>query len=142
MAGEPGADLWMLVRGVIVEDGVDQLAGRHFRLDGIEEADELLMAMALQRHTTGFDFPDRRITSKVPQPSAVARTMLARQTCFCGALRSATIASSRRRSSGVTLTTIPALMPRACTASTDLGIVRRNHTTSAVAVVHNQSDLV
>ena len=34
--------------------------------------------------------------------------ILARQTCFCGALRSDTIASSRRRSSGVTLTVIPA----------------------------------
>ena len=45
-----------------------------------------------QRQTTGFDFPDRRITSKVPQLSAVARMMLARQTCFCGALRCATIA--------------------------------------------------
>ena len=28
----------MLVRGVVVEDGVDQLAGRHRALDGIEEA--------------------------------------------------------------------------------------------------------
>jgi hypothetical protein len=37
----------------------------------------------------------------------------ARQTCFCGALRLPTIASSRRRSPGVTLTTIPALMTRA-----------------------------
>ena len=57
--------------------------------------------------------PDRRMISKVPQPSAVARMMLARHTCFCGALRSETIASSRRRCSGVTLTVIPALMPRA-----------------------------
>ena len=32
--------------------------------------------------------------SAVPQPSAVARMMWARHTCFCGALRSATIASS------------------------------------------------
>jgi hypothetical protein len=48
-------------------------------------------------HTTGFDLPDRRMISVVPQPSAVARMILARQTCFWGALRSATIASSRRR---------------------------------------------
>jgi hypothetical protein len=34
--------------GVVVEDDVDDLAGRHCLFDGIEEADELLMAMALQ----------------------------------------------------------------------------------------------
>lgn len=33
--------------GVIVEDRVDNLAGRDFGLDGVEEADELLMAMTL-----------------------------------------------------------------------------------------------
>jgi hypothetical protein len=68
--------------------------------------------------------------SAVPQPSAVARITLARHACFCGALRSATIASSRRRSARVTLTTIPALIMRAWTASADLGIVRMNQTTS------------
>ena len=56
------------------------------------------MKRSCQRHTTGFDLPDRRMISAVPQPSAVARMILARHTCFCGALRSATIASSRRRS--------------------------------------------
>ena len=71
------------------------------------------MKRSCQRQTTGLALPDRRITSKVPQPSAVARMILARQTCFWGELRSATIASSRRRSSGVTLTMIPALIPRA-----------------------------
>ena len=37
----------MLVGGVVVEDDVDQLAGRDLGLDGVEEADELLMAVAL-----------------------------------------------------------------------------------------------
>jgi hypothetical protein len=49
---------------------------------------------ACHRHTTGFDLPDRRMISAVPQPSAVARMMAARHTCFCGALRSEMIASS------------------------------------------------
>jgi pimeloyl-ACP methyl ester carboxylesterase len=71
------------------------------------------MNRACQVHTTGLALPDRRMISAVPQPSAVARMILARHTCFCGALRSATIASSRRRSSGVTLTSMPALIPRA-----------------------------
>lgn len=87
------------------------------------------MNRACHRHTTGFDLPDRRMISAVPQPSAVARMMLARQTCFCGALRSEMIASSRWRSARVTFTTIPALMMRACTASDNLGIVRMNQTT-------------
>ena len=87
------------------------------------------MNRACQVPTTGFDLPDRRMISAVPQPSAVARITLARHTCFCGALRSATIASSRRRSARVTLTTIPALIMRAWTASADLGIVRINQTT-------------
>src|SRR5580693_5028646 len=90
------------------------------------------MNRACQVHTTGFDLPDRRMISAVPQPSAVARITLARHTCFCGALRSATIAPSRRRSARVTLTTIPALIMRAWTASADLGIVRMNQTTSLV----------
>ena len=47
------------------------------------------MNRACHRHTTGFDLPERRMISAVPQPSAVARMMLARHTCFCGALRSA-----------------------------------------------------
>ncbi len=72
-----------------------------------------VMKRACHLHTTGFDRPDRRIISAVPQPSAVARMMLARHTCFCGALRSETIASSRWRSACVTFTTIPALMTRA-----------------------------
>jgi hypothetical protein len=71
------------------------------------------MKRSCQRQTTGLALPERRITSKVPQPSAVARMILARHTCFCGELRSATIASSRWRSSGVTLTNIPALILRA-----------------------------
>jgi hypothetical protein len=53
MPDEPGADLGMLVGGVVVEDGVDQFAGRHGALDGIEEADELLMPVP--RHALADD---------------------------------------------------------------------------------------
>src|SRR5262249_45424712 len=51
--GEPRLDLGMLVGGVVVDDHVDDLARRHFGLDGIEETDELLMAVAL--HTAADD---------------------------------------------------------------------------------------
>ena len=45
VALQPGADLGVLVGCVVVGDGVDQLAGRDGTLDGVEKADELLMAV-------------------------------------------------------------------------------------------------
>ena len=45
VAAEPGAHLGMLVGGVVVEDHMDALAGRDIGLDGVEEADELLVAV-------------------------------------------------------------------------------------------------
>ena len=47
MTLEPSADVGMLMGGVIVEDCMHDLAGGSVRLDGIEKANELLMAMAL-----------------------------------------------------------------------------------------------
>ena len=43
----------------------------------------------------------------MPTPSAVICTMRARHTCFCGLLRSATIAAKRTRSPSLTSTVIP-----------------------------------
>ena len=45
MTGQPFHDVGMLVGGVVVDDGVDELAGGDRSLDGVEETDELLMAM-------------------------------------------------------------------------------------------------
>ena len=51
--GEPLFDLGMLVRGVVVGDGMDDLAGPDGALDGIEEFDEFLVGVArMQRPTT------------------------------------------------------------------------------------------
>ena len=47
MAFEPSANIGMLMGGVIVDDGVDRLSNGNLLLDDIEEANELLMAMAL-----------------------------------------------------------------------------------------------
>lgn len=47
MAIEPDTHLVVLVGRVVVEDDVDDLAGRDVALKGIEEADELLMPVAL-----------------------------------------------------------------------------------------------
>src|SRR3979411_2131472 len=44
---EPSTHMGMLVGGVVVEDHMHGFAGRHFCLDRIEEADKLLMTMAL-----------------------------------------------------------------------------------------------
>jgi DNA modification methylase len=74
------------------------------------------MNRSCQRQTQGFDTPARRITSTVPQPSTVARMIRARQTCFCGLFRSATIRSSRSRSVALTSMLIPSRMPQHATA--------------------------
>ena len=47
MTREPPAHVGMLESGAIVEACVDGLAGGNLTLDGIEEADELLVAVAL-----------------------------------------------------------------------------------------------
>ena len=47
MSLQPGPHLWVFVGGVVVQDGVDQLAGRDVALDGVEEADELLVTVLL-----------------------------------------------------------------------------------------------
>ena len=52
------------------------------------------MKRSCQRQTQVFDLPVRRMISLVPTPSAVSSTISARQTCFCGALRSRTSACS------------------------------------------------
>ena len=44
MPREPGLHLWMLMGGVVVDDSLNNPAGWHCALDGIEKADELLMA--------------------------------------------------------------------------------------------------
>jgi hypothetical protein len=96
MPGEPGADLGMFVGGAVVEDCVDQLAGRHGGLDPVEEADELLVSMprhALTDHAAvkhvqrrkqgGRAVPDIVVmgcTSPAPVASAVSSWRKRRQT--------------------------------------------------------------
>jgi len=53
---------------------------------------------------------DWRMIAAVPTPSADNKMILARQTCFCAALRSLTTCSSRRRSGGETSNLIPVRM--------------------------------
>ena len=53
-----------------------------------------VMKRSCQRQTVVLAVSVRRMTSAVPQPSAVSKTICARQTCFCGLFRSATTAAS------------------------------------------------
>jgi len=59
-----------------------------------------LMDRSCQRQTQVLDLPLRRMISFVPTPSALNRTISARQTCFCEALRFLMTAWTRRRSAG------------------------------------------
>ena len=53
-----------------------------------------------QRQTHVLDLPVWRMISSVPRPSAVSSTIWARQTCFCGALRSLPKSLSRHAGRG------------------------------------------
>ena len=74
MPREPGAHLGMLVDGIVVEDRVDQLAGRHRGLDPVEEADEFLMAMA--RHALADDGAVEDIERREQRRRAVADVIM------------------------------------------------------------------
>ena len=58
MLGKPGQHLGVFVGGVVVENGMDHLAGRDGPLDGVDEADELLMAMAGHAAADDLAFED------------------------------------------------------------------------------------
>ena len=67
---EPCADLGVFVSGVIVEDHMHCLVGRDAGIDGVEEADEFLMAMAL--HVAADDSAIENIQRREQGRGAVA----------------------------------------------------------------------
>jgi hypothetical protein len=69
MTHQPLTNLGMLVGGVVVRDGMDDLAGRHGRFDRVEEADELLMAMLL--HATTDDCAIQHVEGSKQRGGAV-----------------------------------------------------------------------
>ena len=70
------------------------------------------MNRSCQRQTQVFDLPVRRMISLVPTPSALERMIAAPQACFCDALRSLVIASSRPRTDRVIVMEIPCACAR------------------------------
>jgi hypothetical protein len=71
---EPLTQLRMLVGGIVVEDHVHDFSGRHLRLDGVEEADELLATMALHASADDLSFED--VESSEQRCCAVAFVVL------------------------------------------------------------------
>jgi hypothetical protein len=70
------------------------------------------MNRSCQRQTAVLLLPVRRMIAFVPSPAVLKSTIRARQTCFCGLFRSATIASSRTRSAALTVTMMPVRIPQ------------------------------
>src|SRR5882757_8539569 len=70
MPVQPLTHLWMLVGGVVVEDHVHDFFYRHLRLNGVQEADELLETMAL--HTLANDLAFEDIESSEQRRGAMA----------------------------------------------------------------------
>ena len=71
---QPLAHLRMLMGCVVVDDGVDRLSRRDLRFDDIEEADELLMTMAL--HASADDFAFEHVESGEQRRRAVALVIM------------------------------------------------------------------
>ena len=74
MPRQPGDDLGMLVAAVVVEDHVDHLAGRYGGLDGAQEAQELLVPVAL--HATAEDRAVEDVESSEQGGDAVAEIIV------------------------------------------------------------------
>ncbi len=72
------ACLGVLVGGIVVEDGVDDLAGRHGAFHGIEEADELAMAMLAMQRPRTTPLSTLRAANSVVMPPAFAGGRLLR----------------------------------------------------------------
>ena len=70
MTAQPGMHLGVLVGGVVVDDGVEALPAETCALDGIQEADELLMPMAL--HAAADDLALQHVERREQRGRAVA----------------------------------------------------------------------
>ena len=76
------------------------------------------MNRSCQRQTQVFDLPVRRMISLVPTPSALERMITPpARACFCEALGSSVIASSRPRTDRVIVMEIPVRMHQTRTAT-------------------------
>ena len=91
---EPRQHLGVFVGGVVVQDGVDQLAGRDCGLDGVEEMDELLVAVPL--HAATDHRPVQHVERGEQRGRVVARSRPSLSSPTCGA---ASLSRSRAHAS-------------------------------------------
>src|SRR4051812_38148733 len=84
----------MFVGAVIVEDRMDQLAGRDRALDGIEKANELLVGMAL--HAAAEDHADERVEGGKQSSRAVALVIMSHGAASAGLDRQSRLGTVER----------------------------------------------
>jgi len=94
MAGEPSFDFGVLMGGVVIKDGVDRFVGRHRALDGVEEADEFLMGMAL--HATAEDDAIERVEGGKQGGRAVALVVMRHGPALAGLERQTRLGAIER----------------------------------------------
>ena len=79
---QPGHDFGMLVRSVVVEDDVDDLAGRDLPFDSIEKADEFLVTVFL--HAPADDGPIQDIEGGEQGGRAVSDIVVGHRSALAG----------------------------------------------------------
>jgi hypothetical protein len=77
----------VLVRGIVVENRMDHLAGRHRALDGIEELDEILMPVV--RHAAADDLALEHVEGDKQRCRAVALVVAGHRAALAGLQRQA-----------------------------------------------------
>jgi hypothetical protein len=91
---EPGFDLGVSVRGVVVDNGMDQVVDWDRTLDGIEEADELLMPVSL--HAAADDLAVEHVEGGEQRRDAVALVIVRHRACPAALQRQAGLGAVER----------------------------------------------
>ena len=94
MIGEPFEDVGLFVGGIVVDDGVDDFSGRHGALDGLEEANELLVAMPSHAASDHGSVED--IERGEQRGRAVALVVMGHRPAFSGLERQARLRAVER----------------------------------------------
>ena len=91
---KPFEDLGMFVGSVIVDDGVDDFAGRHVPFDGVEKANEFLMPMLL--HAASDDRPIKNIQRGKERRRAITLVVMGHRSAFSRLERQARLSAVER----------------------------------------------
>src|SRR5215467_15189208 len=87
MIGQPFEDVGLCVSCVVVDDGVDDFSGWDGPLDGVEEADELLVAMPPHAASDHGSVKDVECSEQIG--CAVALVVMGHRPAFTGLERQA-----------------------------------------------------